>query len=346
MSAVGGERLSGRTGHPASSAPRLTPSGGADRRSGPGLWGASRGQPVAGPLRRLCRSRSGPRAEGAGGRGRAAPGQELAGRLGRGHRRREQVGRSLGRGEGGRGRGPARCARGSWGKLCPWDEAPSTAPASSGGGFQQKLGVGGGQHRVDPSGWEAARSDSECGEHGGPVCGRCHANARCLLLLVILGPKDKKVTWERGSCLDGREPVPVYAGSGLIFHTHTHQLNLCPVDFRNPHCELCSPRQGDVCLVGFRCRLGVPRGDWEDRTPRHSIGRGPFAGSAGAQQSRGESERPGLSHRPGPVPPARRPSGAALEGRGGPLAARCRAQVPLLASPLLAGVRPVFQTLG
>lgn len=200
--------------------------------------------------------------------------------------------------------------------------------------------------RVDPSGWEAARSDSECGEHGGPVCGRCHANARCLLLLVILGPKDKKVTWERGSCLDGREPVPVYAGSGLIFHTHTHQLNLCPVDFRNPHCELCSPRQGDVCLVGFRCRLGVPRGDWEDRTPRHSIGRGPFAGSAGAQQSRGESERPGLSHRPGPVPPARRPSGAALEGRGGPLAARCRAQVPLLASPLLAGVRPVFQTLG
>lgn len=63
--------------------------------------------------------------------------------------------------------------------------------------------------------------------------------------MVIFGLNDlkkKKVTWKRGNCLNGHEFFPVYAGNGLIFHTATPQLNLCPVDLQSNKYKTLKPR--------------------------------------------------------------------------------------------------------
>lgn len=154
MSAVAGRGCQERRGHLASSAPCLTPSGGADRRAGPGLWGASRGQPVPGPLWAPLPLRVGPRSGGGLGAGvSAAARQELAGRLGRGTGDERQVGPSLGLGTArGGGGGRARCARGARWKLSRracWavgrnsargTRRPAFARASESGGFYRKTG--------------------------------------------------------------------------------------------------------------------------------------------------------------------------------------------------------------
>lgn len=90
--------------------------------------------------------------------------------------------------------------------------------------------------------------------------------------MVILGLKGKKVTRERENCLNGQKSFPVFAGNGLIFHTHVPpppdppppQLNLHPVDFKNTKYKLCSPRPGNVCLVSFRCQAPCSLGEKQE----------------------------------------------------------------------------------
>lgn len=69
VSAVGGERMSGEEGTEELSPPPDPFRGRTDRRSGPGLWGASRGQPVAGPVLASLPLGVGPRSGGVLGQG-------------------------------------------------------------------------------------------------------------------------------------------------------------------------------------------------------------------------------------------------------------------------------------
>lgn len=81
----------------------------------------------------------------------------------------------------------------------------------------------------------------------------------------------KSYTWERGNCLNGHEFFPVSGGNGLIFHSlppASPHLNLCPVDLKNNKYKTKAPKQGNVCVMSFRCQLSVP---WETnrrRTPK------------------------------------------------------------------------------
>ena len=146
-----------RTRLPASSAPCPTPSGGADRRSGPGLLGASRGQPVAGPyLAPLPLRGRAPESWGLGTGGVQTLARSWQGHPGVGTGDGRQVGPSLGLGEvQGGGEGPGQVRAGARRKLSRnvcWavgrnsalgTRCLASAPAGESGGFRQNSGEAG-----------------------------------------------------------------------------------------------------------------------------------------------------------------------------------------------------------